>query len=64
MVLPDRGNLADPEAKGRGLDQDLGVEDEVIAVLEKRDRLEEASLIGAIAGMELLKVQPQNAVLG
>src|SRR6267143_1980658 len=64
VVFADRRNLADPETKGRGLDQHLRVEDEVVAVLEKRDRFEKTTRVGAIAGVILGQVQTEHAIFG
>jgi len=40
VVAADGGNLTDLEAEGGRLDQDLRVKDDVVAVLENRNRLE------------------------
>src|SRR5258708_24105891 len=64
MIFADRRNLADSETKGCGLDQHLRVEDEVVAVLEKRNRLEKTTRVSAIPGVKLGQVQAEHAVLG
>src|ERR1700682_6541324 len=64
VVLADRRHLADLESKRGGLDEHLRVEDEIVAVLEKWDCLEEASRICAVAGVVLGQVQPKHSVLG
>src|SRR5713101_8871361 len=62
VVFPNRRHLSDLEAKGRSLDQHLCVEDKIVAVLEERNRLEETTRVGAIAGVVLGEVQTQDAV--
>src|SRR5213593_3672057 len=42
VVAADRRDLTDLEPESRSLDEHLRVENEVVAVLEKRDRLQEA----------------------
>src|SRR5690348_2669861 len=64
VVAADGGHLADLETEGRGLDEDLRVEDEVVAVLEKRDRLEEASRVRAVARVIFGELQAKDPVLG
>src|ERR1700682_743335 len=64
VVLADGGHLADLEPEGRRLDEDLRVEDEVIAVFEKWDRLEEAARVGAVAGVKLGQVKAKDAIFG
>src|SRR5713226_5570827 len=63
VVLPDRRHLSNLEAECRGLDQNLRVEDEVIAIFEERNRLEETTRVGAIPGVEFGKVQAEDAIL-
>src|ERR1700730_18113163 len=64
VVLADRGDLADLETKCRGLNQHLRVEDEVVAVLKKWNRLEKSARICAITSVVLGYMQPEHAVLG
>src|ERR1700687_250259 len=64
VVLADRGDLADLETECRGLNQHLRVEDEVVAVLKKWNRLKKSPRICAITGVVLGYVQPEHAVLG
>src|SRR5260370_42034331 len=63
VVLPDRRHLSDLEAESRSLDQHLCVEDEIVAVLEERNRFEEPTRIGAIAGVVLGEVETKDAIL-
>src|SRR5260370_29691473 len=63
VVLPDRRLLSDLETERRSLDQYLCIEDEVVAVLEERNRFEERTGIGAIAGVVLGEVQTKDAIL-
>src|SRR5216684_809045 len=64
VVLPDGRDLADPEAKGRRLDQHLRVEYEVVAVLEKGNRFEKLPRVGAISGVVFREVKSEHAILG
>ena len=63
MVSTDRGHFSDFEAECRGLDEHLGVEDKVIAVLEKRNRFQESPRVGAIASVVLGQAESEHAVL-
>src|SRR6202521_1194572 len=64
VILADRGDLADLEPEGGRLDEDLRVEDEVVAVLEKWNRFKKAARVGAVAGVELRQAQAEHAILG
>ena len=63
MVAPDRRHLSDLETERRRLDQDLGVKDEVIAVLQKRNGFEKSPRIGAITGVVLRQMEAKDLVL-
>src|SRR3982075_1903154 len=63
VVLPNRRYFSDLETKRGGLDQHLRIEDEVVAVFEERNRLEEATRIGAVTRVVLGKMQAKDAIL-
>src|ERR1700687_1175927 len=64
VIFADRRNLSNSKTEGRGLDQHLRVEDEVVAVLEKRNRLKETTRVGAVTGVILGQVQAEHTIFG
>src|SRR5713226_1447506 len=62
VVAADRRHLANLEAESRSLDQHLRVEHEVIAVLEKWNRLEESTRVGPVPGVVLREMQTKDTV--
>src|SRR4051794_12465874 len=64
VVAPDGRHLADLESESRSLDQDLRVEDEVVAILEEWDRFEKASRVRPVAGVVFGQLESEYPVLG
>ncbi len=62
VVRRDR-HLADPLPGVEELDDDLGVEVEVVRVQVERDRAERLRRVHAVAGVELAEVRPEQLVL-
>src|SRR5207249_4284705 len=60
VVATDRRNLADLEPERRRLNQNLSVENEVVAVLKKRNRLEEAARVGTVARVIFGEFKPEH----